>query len=431
MSAQTSIDETGQGQSIAVEVGSRSAPRISLWLGVAIWIAGAAAGVAGIVLLELNQATLATHPEIMTYPPWLTSGLAYVIVGGLIVARRPANSIGWILSAGGLAGVISYAAAQYAIYALLTRPTDQFLAPEAAWLSNWLWLFWGSFYPLLILLYPDGKPPSRRWRWAVWFDCSIFAILCLPIMVGTWSVRRSYLFDDRGAPQWMNDFFATAPLLLLGGILISCLATFFRYRVAQSAERAQIRWMVYAASLEIIIFFPPSAEFTKSLLANTPLRDDPTALVSATNIFYLLLPVCIGVAIFKYHLFDIDRLINRTIVYGMLTGILAVFYLSGVALLQSLLHSLTGAGSDLAIVATTLMVAALFLPLRTRIQHSIDRRFYRRKYDAARTLEAFSASLRDKVDLNDLREGLLAVVDETMQPSHVGLWLKADLRGKR
>jgi hypothetical protein len=425
MSAQTSIDETGQGQSIAVEVGSRSASRVSLWLGVAIWIAGATAGVAGIVLLELNQATLSAHPEIMTYPPWLTSGLAYVILGGLIVARRTANSIGWILSAAGLTGVISYAAAQYAIYALLTRPTGQFLAPEAAWLSNWLWLFWGSFYPLLILLYPNGKPPSRRWRWAVWFDCSIFAILCLPIMVGTWLIRSSYLFDESVAPQWMNDFFSTAaPLLLLSCILISCVATFFRYRVAQSVERAQIRWMVYAASLEIIIFFPPSAEFTKSLLANTPLRDDPTALVSATNIFYLILPVCIGVAIFKYHLFDIDRLINRTIVYGLLTGSLAVFYLSGVALLQSLLHSLTGAGSDLAIVATTLMVAALFLPLRTRIQRSIDRRFYRRKYDAARTLEAFSASLRDEVDLATLTGRLVDVVEETMQPAHTSLWLR-------
>jgi len=245
MDVQTSIGETKPEQSVTARGRRGLAPHISLWIGLAVWVVGIAFSAVGILFLSLNQATLSAHPEIPLFPIWLTTGLPYLILGGLIIARLPANRIGWLLSAGGLAGVISFAAQHYAIYALATQPAGQPLASEAAWLAVWLWVLWAGFYPLFILLYPDGKPPSPRWRWVVWLDYSILAALCLPTLVGTWSVRSSYMFNESAAPAWVNDSFnATFAPLLLIATLISLVAAIFRYRTAQSAERAQIRWVI-------------------------------------------------------------------------------------------------------------------------------------------------------------------------------------------
>jgi hypothetical protein len=373
MDAHTSIDETKTSQSVAAKGQSRSrlSPRASLWAGVAIWVAGIAFSAAGILLLDLNQATLSANPDIQLYPGWLTSGLPYVILGGLIVARRPANRIGWVLSAAGLAGVISFAAQHYAIYALATQPAGQPLAPEAAWLAGWLWIPWITLVPLFILLYPDGNPPSPRWRWAAWLDLAVVAVLCLPTIVGSWSVRSEYIFNGSVVPSWVSDSFnATFPPLLLTCMIISLVAAVFRYRAAQSVERAQIRWVIYAAALAIAISL-----LADTLLADTPLRDDPTALLSSTTLSFLILPVCIGVAIFRYHLFDIDRLINRTLVYVPLTGILAGVYAACVGLLQRLFQAVTGEKSDAAIVLTTLILTALFTPIKNSLQAIVDRRW--------------------------------------------------------
>ena len=337
MDSRTSIGETKPEQFVAARGRRELAPHISLWIGVAVWVVGIAFSAIGIVFLLLNQATLSANPKIPLFPIWLTSGLPYLILGGLIVARQPANKIGWVLSASGLAAVVSFAAQHYAIYALATQPASQPLASEAAWLAGWLYILWICSYPLFILLYPNGRPPSRRWRWAVWLDLAIIPILCLPTMIGTWSVRSAYMFDEKVAPAWVNDSFkATFGPLLFMSLLVSLVAAIFRYRAAQGVERAQIRWAIYAAALTIAI-----TVLAGTLLADTPLRGDPTALLSSTTVSFLILPICIGVAIFRYHLFDIDLLINRTLVYALLTGILAGLYAAFIGLLQRLFQAAT------------------------------------------------------------------------------------------
>jgi hypothetical protein len=228
------------------------------------------------------------------------------------------------------------------------------------------------------------------------------------------------LLEAAAYPDWVNALSGvTFAIFLLGGLLLSLAGAIVRYRRAQNVERAQIRWLLYAVICLIGLNLLSSTVF-----AGTLLGDNPTAPISGPSIFFLFLPIGIGVAIFRYHLFDIDRLINRTIVYGLLTLAVVGIYFGGVVVLQALLRPLTGAGNDLAVVATTLVIAALFLPLRRRVQGFIDRRFYRRKYNAAQTLAAFGATMRDEVELDQLTGRLVAVVDETMQPAHATLWLR-------
>lgn len=398
---------------------SRLTPPRSLWIGIMISVMGLALAMTGVILLGLNQGTLATHRAITLYPIQLTIGLPCLILGGLIFARRPENAIGWLIGGAGLAGIVSFLARQYMIYALLTRPGSLPFSEAAAWVYNLLWGLIIDFGLLFILLYPTGKLPSRRWWPVLWLDWAVILALGPPFVVGLWSVSGIDQFEERGAPAWPNDWFALAfaPLLFLG-LIASLAAAIARYRHAESVERAQIRWILYAGFCWIGL-----TELSSSLLVGTPLNDDATSLASGSNLAFLFLPFGIGVAIFRYHLFEIDRLINRTIVYGLLTAILAGVYVGGVALLQVLLRPLTGGGNDLAVVATTLGIAALALPLRRRVQDAVDHRFYRRKYDSAKTVAAFGAYLRDEVELDRLTGRLVAVVDETMRPAHVGLWL--------
>ena len=402
-------------------VGRRSRlERHSLAISVVLWVVGLALTVAGLVLLDRNRATLAAHPEIFIYPLQVTSGLPYLIVGGLIFARRTRNSLGWIVGLAGLSGLFAYFVRQYSIYAVLTAPGTVPLGDAAAWLYNVTWALVIDFYPLFILLYPTGRPPSRGWRWLVWVDCAIMVSMVVPFAIAGWGLHGYDALAESAAPAWLIEYFglAFAPLFL-AGVVASLAAAVVRYRRAPSTERAQIRWLLYAVVCLLLYNL-----LSNTLLAGTILGNDPTALIAGPSISFLLLPVAIGVAIFRYHLFDIDRLINRTIVYGLLTVILAGIYFGGVTLIQVLLRPLTGAGHDLAVVATTLLIAALFLPIRARVQGGIDRRFYRRKYDAARTLAAFSAHVRDEVALDRLAGRLVEVVDETMQPAHVSLWLR-------
>jgi len=223
-----------------------------------------------------------------------------------------------------------------------------------------------------------------------------------------------------------NDLIWNVLQLLFLAVALPCLASVVvRYRSAQGTERAQIRWFAYAAFLVPAVFLVVSLRPFQSsadlLQVTTDLEQLATGMIFSLAI--AAFPVAVGIAILRYRLWDIDNLINKTLVYGLLTVALAAFYFGCVLLLEALLRPIVGENNDLAIVISTLLIAALFLPLRRAIQAAIDRRFYRRKYDAARTLEAFSAGLRDEVDLDSLTSRLLEVVEETMQPAHVSLWL--------
>jgi hypothetical protein len=272
-------------------------------------------------------------------------------------------------------------------------------------------LLWPS-YPLFVYLFPNGRAVPGWTRWLI----GIIVLFFLTLMAV--SLAGSY-FDM--APDVWEVVKQLAPLVLLAFPLILACQLYRYLRVSTPTERAQLKWFVAGLALLVV----------SSLLVELLFGASPTQSVRETGLrgdieelLALFIPASIGIAILRYRLYDIDIIIRRTLIYAVLTALLAAVYFGGVALLQALLRPLTGAGNDLAVVATTLVIAALVLPVRRRVQSVIDRRFYRRKYDAAKTLAAFSDTVRDEVDLDKLTGRLVEVVDETMQPAHVSLWLR-------
>jgi hypothetical protein len=285
----------------------------------------------------------------------------------------------------------------------------------------------------VFLLFPDGRLPSRRWRPLAWLSGVVIASGSLGVMLspGPLDMPRGIRnpFGLEAAPWVAVAAYAILPLLPLC-MLASALSLVMRYRRSRGDVRQQIKWIAFAASLValtylitiVALFIHPSEIW---LAAGLPLWLDLieyAALLSITSV-----PIAIGFAVLKYRLYDIDIIINRALVYVPLSVMLALIYVGGVVGMQALFRALTGQESTLAVVASTLAIAALFNPLRRRIQSFIDRCFYRRKYDARKTLEAFSASLRDETDLQALNSELTRVVRETMQPAHVSLWLRPDM----
>jgi hypothetical protein len=272
-----------------------------------------------------------------------------------------------------------------------------------------------------LLLFPDGRLPSPRWRPVAW--CAGLGIT--GFVVG-YALDAGPLADF---PQIVNPYGVDSPLVrvvqvaaalvIVGSMVASAVSVIVRARRAGRVERQQIKWLAYGGVVAV----------GTSLVAALISIWSVTLSILLTNLALLGLPIFTGVAIVRHRLYDIDLLINRTLVYGVLTGTLVLVYFGGVATAQAIFRTLTGQEQQpqLAVVVSTLVIAALFNPLRRRIQGFIDRRFYRRKYDARKTLEAFSAKLRDETDLDALSDDLVGVVRETMQPAHVSLWLRPDL----
>jgi hypothetical protein len=352
--------------------------------------------------------------------------LAYGTVGALIASRRPGNAIGWIFCAVGLALAVASAASGYADYGLYGNGDALPAAELAAWLSVWLNIVVLFVAPcLLFLLFPDGRPPSTRWRPVVWLTAvaggGIFFTLAFspgeldkytypglpnPLGVG------GEVGDVLTAIESIGD--GILPIV----VLVTISSTVIRFRRSSGRERLQLKWVAYTAALT-------AASFLVSFVLPEPVpRVAEDAVFFLGVVAFAAIPIAAGVAILRHRLYDIDVLVNRTLVYGLLSLSLAVVYVSGIASLQGLFRTLTGQESQLAVVASTLMIAALFGPLRRRVQGFIDRRFYRRKYDAAKTLESFSAKLRDETDLETLSGDLVGVVRETVQPAHASLWLR-------
>jgi hypothetical protein len=354
----------------------------------------------------------------------ITVDFALPILGGLIASRRPENPIGWILCAGALANAMDYFADGYAMYALLAEPNSLPGGLVAAWMSNWVpWLALGLL-PFFLLLFPTGRLPSRRWR-----PVAVFAVLLYVALPVGYALVPGPLntFPSVGNPLGregatgeivpaVDQAFAWMVYVLT--CLVALASLVVRFRRSRGEERQQIKWVTYAAAL-IATYLLVHSIFGEALNPISPVL---------SAVFFGSLWVAIGVAILKFRLYDIDVLINRTLIYGALTAMLAVVYFGGVAATQAIFRALTGQEEQpqLAIVVSTLAIAALFNPLRRRIQTFMDRRFYRRKYDATKTLEAFSAKLREETDLDALSDELVGVVRETMQPAHVSLWLRPD-----
>jgi hypothetical protein len=347
--------------------------------------------------------------------------VSFSVIGALIASHRPENPIGWIFLAVGCCYGLLSAGDEYAIYALLTNPGALALGAEASWLGQWIWApGLGLILVFLPLLFPDGHPPSPRWLPVGWLGGLSIVLAVVSSTIVLWPERGPALVTGDESPSHVLDvvlLFAAVPMLFVAG-LGAVISLLVRFRRAREEERQQIKWFASAAALTLIWII---------VFGQSTLRGLPEAMVALSSLLVIpSIPIATGVAILRYRLYDIDVIINRTLVYGSLTVILVGLYFGGIVVLQRVFVLLTGERSTLAVVTSTLLIAALFNPLRRRIQGFIDRRFYRRKYDAAKTLEAFSAKLRDETDLDALSGDLVGVVRETMQPAHVSLWLRPD-----
>jgi hypothetical protein len=348
--------------------------------------------------------------------------LVFGATGSLIATRQPGNPIGWLFLVASVSAGVSSLSGAYADYYVAERQGPPALGEAAAVYGD---LSWMPFILLpatfLLALFPDGRLLSRRWRPVAW---------CAAIGIGgafvIGFIKPGPIADQ---PQMTNPIGVNSPLvsplegltllMVAIGMVGSSISLVLRFRRSRGEQRQQIKWLALAGAIAVvtIVFGVSVYDVLGDRVA------DGLMMLSVMG-----LPVAAGIAILRYRLYDIDVVINRTLVYGALTAMLAAVYLVSVLLLQLLLESFTQ-GSGLAVAASTLATAALVRPARSRIQAVVDRRFFRRKYDAAQTLAAFGARLRDEVDLDAVQTYLRAVVAETMQPSHVSLWTPTRVRG--
>ena len=358
--------------------------------------------------------------------------------GALIATRRPENRVGWILLAAGVAMGAALSTDGFAELSL-AEPSGRLPGTEwMAWAAQWiLVLGLGQVMAFLPLVFPNGRLLSRLWGFVGWLAAVALAMIGLtrafaPGQLEEYpEIENPLGIDVLGGSFWTFLNGAGWALFMVSSVL-SATSMVVRLRRAEGVERQQLKWFASAAALVAVAIVATFAAY--AFTAIVYMTDAPTPYLEAVQLLLTAsligLPIAVGVAILRYRLYDIDLLINRTLVYGALTAILALVYLGGVVGLQGAFRALTGQGSTLAVVASTLAIAALFNPLRRRVQEFVDRRFYRRKYDARKTLEAFSAKLRDETDLEALNADLVGVVRETMQPAYISLWLRPDTDSK-
>src|SRR5215203_601888 len=379
-------------------------PRITAWLAWSLAALSVMMFVAAIALHVLARSvdspgewsTLGALGRVLGFLPFL----AFPLVGALVASSRPCNWVGWILLADGLLWTFGSVLDSYRIYGLARPGSVPF--PVALYaLSQWLWVpAVGLFAVYLILLFPDGRLPSRKWRPLAWFSGAVMTLLSAGIVLnpgpleGFKGVRNPFGLEQY---PWINDAFPVVLPLLPMCILASAASLVLRYRRAGSEVREQIKWVAFAA-LFVGVLFVIDIGASVLLVPMTASGREPQWLALLDQVGFIMfagVPIAVGIAVLRYRLYDIDVIINRALVYGSLTATLVALYFGGIVVLQRLFVALTGQQSTLAVVASTLAIAALFNPLRRRIQGFVDRRFYRRKYDASKTLEAFSAKLGD------------------------------------
>jgi Na+-transporting NADH:ubiquinone oxidoreductase subunit NqrE len=371
-------------------------------------------------LFALNLSYSGAHG----YDYWLQNAVqagSFSIIGAIIASRLPANPVGWLFCAAACAIAVVNLSAEYAIYALLARPDSLPAGEGLAWLAFWVWIPSIGCIVLSLLLFPNGRLPSSRWRWLGWLS------VLLTIAGAVWVALSPGVIDNLGfirnplGIEGLPRGYKAVSTIMSALVFVAAVSTLgLRLLRTRGIERQQLKWPAFVAVVAGVANVLYDTAISEAIGLRWLEWAGYVVVVAALVGF----PISIGIAIVRYRLYEIDTLINRTLVYALLTAMLAAVYFGAVVLLQRVFVALTGERSTLAIVASTLLIAALFNPLRRRIQGFIDRRFYRSKYDAARTVEAFSAKLRDETDLDALSNDLVEVVRETMQPAHVSMWLR-------
>jgi hypothetical protein len=377
--------------------------------------------VALVVLLSLDS-SYEPVPSLSSSLPDVLTSLVFVLVGVLVTLKRPPNLVGWALLLAGVGLFLGGLLDAYGQLALLAKPEDGLPAGAAAAAlakGSWSPLMAGVF--LLLLVFPSGTIPSSAVR--------RFVVLVLSGFAAVWAISATAGQLDPPFEAYDNPLAVTANgryivsdvvsgICVSVSVVLAAIIALRRFRRSRGQERQQFKWLAASAGL-LIVTLPFAAAFTWG--------ESPSVQSSLAGAVFTValtaLPASVGIAVLRYRLFEIDRVISKTLVYGSLTAIMGVAYVGLVLLGQAVFSSFAG-GSDFAIAVSTLVVAAFFLPVRSRVQRFVDRRFYRRRYDAQRTLEAFGARLREQVELEALVVDLRGVVVETMQPAHVSLWLR-------
>jgi hypothetical protein len=375
------------------------------------------------VMTWLVQLSAPPASELVNVLVWeLALPVVFVGLGALIISRQPGNRVGWLLMGPALPTVVG-----------AVLPGSPPHAPESLTLGLWLrvwfdgWSWTAVFFPIFLipLHFPTGYPPSPRWRWVtglaggMWLFFLVFSAFVDQItpLSGEWSLPNPIGFIPFTA-ELEGAFLIVWSIALVTVLSFSFASLWVRYRRAQAGERQQIKWLLYAAALFTVVY-------SVSVISASSNPSSPVSVLAdlAFVLSILAIPVAIAVAILRYRLYDIDIIIRRTLVYSLVTALLAVVYLGGVTVMQTLFTAATGQTSPLSVVLSTLAIAALFSPLRRRIQDFIDQRFYRKKYNAEQALASFAAEASAETDLEQLTRQVVEMVGSTLQPVSAGLWL--------
>lgn len=389
----------------------------------AVW--ALAMQVAAIVLLVPNLATIGLEHLGFNGAGGAAAGATYPVVGWLLASRRPENKIGWIFLVVGVSQAGTSFLAMYATYGLITNPGSVPLADIATWIGVWSWVPGFVLLFVMVLVFPDGALPSRRWRPVLWLAAVATVLMSIPGAVAAWGLRGVALLseDTLSTPDTLLQIYIVASAigqaLMIPIGLAAVAGVLVRFRRSGTVERQQIKWFAAAATIEVgmllVIGF--------ALIAVTYPFD-----VLAAVVVVPLVPIAIALAVLRYRLFEIDRIVSRTLGWAIVTGLLVTVFVGLVVILETMLAPVMPENT-LAVAASTLVAFALFQPLRRRVQRTVDRRFDRSRYDGQRTVDAFALHVRSNMDLGSLREALTVTADRAVRPAGATVWL-ASRRGR-
>jgi len=347
------------------------------------------------------------------------AAIVFTITGTLIALRHKANLIGWLLFGAGALSAFQFLAHYYVVHAIVNGSRVDSLVAVALWFEDWIWIsIVGAVGAFTLLLFPTGELPSARWRPVVWIAIASIVAASIGFMLMPTGNAVGTTVDTSPLISMLS---ASGMVVLTGCMAASIASLIGRYWRAAGIERLQLKWLALAGAILIVVWVVYFANFT--------VTGDEATFSAVPAVAVLMVPTAIGVAILRHRLLDIDLLINRALVYSILSVTLAMTYVLSVLALQAVLGPLLAGGGTLAVAASTLAVAWLFQPARRRIQATVDRRFYRSNYDGQRTLERFGARLRDEIDLDALSSELVSAAHETMRPMSTAVWLRRSRAG--